>query len=35
VVYFTYGLWHSKLGKNGVARFEAEVATMGTHPPVE
>jgi len=35
VIYFVYGLWHSKLGKSGVATFEAEVATMGTHPPVE
>jgi hypothetical protein len=35
VIYFVYGLWHSKLGKSGVATFEAELATMGTHPPVE
>ena len=35
VIYFVYGLWHSKLGKSGVATFEAEVAAMGTHPPVE
>jgi APA family basic amino acid/polyamine antiporter len=34
-VYFLYGLWHSKLGKSGVDRFHAEIATMGAHPPAE
>jgi APA family basic amino acid/polyamine antiporter len=34
-IYFVYGLWNSKLGKSGVAEFEAEVATMGSPPPVE
>jgi APA family basic amino acid/polyamine antiporter len=34
-VYFVYGLWNSKLGKSGAITLEAEVATMGTHPPAE
>jgi hypothetical protein len=34
VLYFAYGLWFSKLGRSGPT-FEAEIATMGTHPPVD
>jgi APA family basic amino acid/polyamine antiporter len=34
LLYFAYGLWFSKLGKYGPT-LEAEIATMGTHPPLE
>jgi APA family basic amino acid/polyamine antiporter len=33
VLYFAYGLWNSKLSKGNL--LQAEIATMGTHPPVE
>jgi APA family basic amino acid/polyamine antiporter len=35
VVYFIFGLWNSKLGKSGAPLLEAELAAMGSHPPVE
>jgi basic amino acid/polyamine antiporter, APA family len=35
VVYFIYGLWNSKLGKSGSVTLEAELAAMGSHPPIE
>jgi APA family basic amino acid/polyamine antiporter len=35
IVYFIYGLWNSKLGKSGSVTLEAELAAMGSHPPVE
>ncbi|HEY2709220.1 MAG TPA: amino acid permease [Caulobacteraceae bacterium] len=34
LLYFAYGLWFSKLGRNGPT-LESEIATMGTHPPTE
>ena len=35
VIYFAFGLWNSKLGKSGATLLQAEIATMGSHPPVE
>jgi APA family basic amino acid/polyamine antiporter len=32
-VYFMFGLWNSKLSKGNL--LQAEIATMGTHPPAE
>jgi basic amino acid/polyamine antiporter, APA family len=34
VLYFAYGLWFSKLGR-AANLLQAEIAAMGTHPPVE
>ncbi|HXQ17399.1 MAG TPA: amino acid permease [Caulobacteraceae bacterium] len=34
LLYFTYGLWFSKLGRTGPT-LEAEIAIIGTQPPVE
>jgi APA family basic amino acid/polyamine antiporter len=33
-IYFAYGLWFSKLGRNGPT-LEAELSTMGSPPPAE
>jgi hypothetical protein len=35
VLYFVFGLWHSKLGKSGALTLEAELAAMGSHPPLD